>query len=61
VEAFIGTICENTNLMTIRGKQGEILRFENNGDIFVHGNLVENDAQVVSAFREFLTEQGLLR
>ena len=25
----------------------EILRFENNGDIFVHGKLVENDKQVV--------------
>jgi len=32
----------------------EIMRFNDNGDIFVKGKLIENDKQVVDALREFL-------
>lgn len=47
-------IPNNTDsLLTVAGESGELLRFENNGNIFVHGKLVENDREVVEAFREF--------
>lgn len=39
----------------------EMLRFENNGDIFVKDKLVENDKEIVDAFHVFLRQQGLLR
>lgn len=32
----------------------EVMRFENNGDIFVKGNKVENNSKVVSSFKEWL-------
>jgi len=35
----------------------ETLVLEENGDIFVHGNLVENDKEVVQALREFILNQ----
>lgn len=30
------------------------LKLESNGDIYIHGRLVENDKEVVNAIREFL-------
>lgn len=39
----------------------EILKFCQNGDIFIKGNLVENDKEVVDAMREFLMLQGFLK
>jgi hypothetical protein len=49
------------SIMTLTGKDGEeVLRFETNGDIFVHGKLVESDKEVVDGFRYFLNSQGLL-
>ena len=35
----------------------ELLRFCENGDIFVNGKLVENDKEVVDGLREFLKGQ----
>jgi hypothetical protein len=32
----------------------EVLKFCNNGDIYLRGKLIENDKQVVDGFREFL-------
>lgn len=47
-------------MLTLLDKNGiEILRFENDGDIFIHNKLIENDKQVVDGFREFLNAQGL--
>jgi len=40
------------------GKGNEVLRFETNGDIYLHDKLIENDKQVVDGFREFLCKQG---
>lgn len=31
-----------------------ILELKDNGDIFVHGKLIENDKEVVTALKEFL-------
>lgn len=39
----------------------EILRLCTNGDIYVHGKLVENDKEVVDAMREFLCGTGHLK
>lgn len=36
----------------------EILRFDCNGDIYVKGNLAENDKSVVDGFRDFLKSYG---
>lgn len=47
---------ESSNLLVISGDDGEILRFERNGDIYVKGRLVENDKEVVEGFREFLSQ-----
>jgi hypothetical protein len=42
------------NSITFNGEQEEILRLEADGDIFVHGQPVENDKEVVEALRLFL-------
>jgi hypothetical protein len=36
----------------------EILRFEQNGEIYIKGDLVTNDLDVVDGFRDFLNSQG---
>lgn len=36
----------------------EIIRLQPNGDIFVHGRLVENDKEVVEGMRKFLLSHG---
>lgn len=38
----------------------EILRFENDGNIYLHGKLIAEDIEVVQGFREFLQSQGFL-
>lgn len=43
----------DTSLFEIRNEYNELLRFERNGDIFVKGKLIENDKEVVDAFREY--------
>lgn len=49
-------------IMTINGiSNQEILRFEPNGDIFVHGRLVINDREITDGFREFLGQQGFIK
>jgi hypothetical protein len=40
--------------MELRGENKEILRFEENGDIFIHGELAENNKQIIDGFKEFL-------
>ena len=49
-ESFNGAIIFNPG-------EKEIIRLENNGDIFVKGKLVENDKEVVDGLREFLKVQ----
>lgn len=39
----------------------EVLKLCENGDIFVKGRLVENDKEVINAFREFLKSHGFLK
>ena len=41
-------------VLVFRNEQIEILRFSDNGDIFVKGKLVENDKEIVEGLREFL-------
>ena len=41
--------------------QGDILRFDRNGDIYVRGNLIENDHEVVDGFRDFLKSRNLIK
>jgi len=49
-------------IMTIYNAENEeILRFENNGDIYLHNKLIENDLQVVEGFKEFLIQNGLYK
>lgn len=42
-----------SSIFHIRTGGEELLRFERNGDIYVKGKLIENDKQVVEAFREY--------
>jgi len=47
------------SIMTLYGTDTqEILRFEPNGDIFIHGKLSANDREITDGFREFLGQQG---
>lgn len=48
-----------SNILTLNSASKEILRFEQNGDIYLHNKLIENDKQVVDGFREFLKSQNL--
>jgi hypothetical protein len=43
-------------IFSVHGKDGpvEVLRFKDNGDIFVQGRLAENDKEVVEGIRIFL-------
>ena len=40
-----------------RGKDSEILRLDPNGDIFVHGKLVENNKEVVNGMIDLLKQR----
>ena len=42
--------------LVIKVGEREIMRFEANGDIFVHGNLIENDVAVLDGFKEWLRD-----
>jgi hypothetical protein len=37
------------------------ITLNSNGDIYVKGNLVKNDLEVVNAMREFLIKSGMLK
>ena len=41
------------DIFTIINDGKELLKFERNGDIYVKGKLIENDKEVVNAFREY--------
>ena len=41
--------------------EAPILELKANGDIYVKGELVENDIEVVDAMRDFLIYQGFLK
>jgi hypothetical protein len=46
-------------IFRIHGFDDEILRFESDGNIYLHGELIENDKELVDGFREFLRQQNL--
>ena len=51
----------NDSTMLEFKKLGEpFLSFKENGDIFVHGRLVENDKEVVEGMRKFLKTTGII-
>lgn len=50
-------LAENAIIFNVDGLDVPVLELRQNGDIFVKGNLVENDVQVVEALREFITAQ----
>jgi hypothetical protein len=52
---------KETSTIFYINNQEEILKICANGDIFVKGNLVENDKEVVDALREFLKSHGYLK
>ena len=54
----IDRVSDHSVLQLFAKENQEILRFERNGDIFLHGKLIENDKQVVDGFKEFLKSQG---
>ena len=39
----------------------ELLKLCQNGEIYVKGNLIKSDIEVVDALREFLKHQGFLK
>jgi hypothetical protein len=53
-EIYLSDVTEQSNSISFNGEQEEILRLEPNGDIFVHGQPVDNDQEVVEALKLFL-------
>jgi len=51
---------EDTDIVFFSNDAEEILRLCDNGDIYVHGHLVENDQDVVDGLREFLKKSGYI-
>jgi hypothetical protein len=53
----------NTNSICFKlyNTKEPIIHIKNNGDIYVKGNLIENDIELVNALREFLKETGYLK
>lgn len=47
---------EPTSISFITNNGEAVLKLAQNGDIFVHGRLAENDIEVVNAMRTFLRE-----
>lgn len=53
---------EKDNIVfTVENGAREVIRLAANGDIFVHGRLIENDKEIVEGFRDFLRQAGLYR
>jgi translation initiation factor 2 beta subunit (eIF-2beta)/eIF-5 len=50
-----------TSFSKVDKSNKSILKLCPNGDIFVHGKLVENDKEVVEGLRDFLLKQGLIK
>jgi len=48
---------ENSIIFNIDGLEVPVLELRQNGDIYVKGNLVENDVEVVDALRLFVQQQ----
>ncbi len=58
-QTYSKVISQKSSIMTLQGIDNkEILRFEPNGNIFIHGKLVTNDREITDGFREFLGQQG---
>ena len=53
-------ITEDTDIVFYSNDAEEILRLCDNGDIYVHGHLAENDKDVVDGLREFLKRSGYI-
>jgi hypothetical protein len=49
----------NTITLQNNGESTPIIELKANGDIYVKGNLIENDKEVVDAMREFLNKANL--
>ena len=49
----------NTITFKNNGESTPIIELKANGDIYVKGNLIENDKEVVDAMREFLNKANL--
>jgi hypothetical protein len=49
----------NTITFQNNGESTPIIELKANGDIYVKGNLIENDKEVVDAMREFLNKANL--
>lgn len=51
---------QKETVLTLRSKTGvEILRFENEGDIYLKNEFVTNDFQIIEGFREYLRQYKL--
>jgi len=37
------------------------IKIEQNGDIYIKGNLIENDKEIVEGFREFFKTYGFIK
>jgi len=55
------TFPQEKNSIVFTQTNKEIIKFCENGDIFVKEKLVENDKEVVAALRDFLKETGFLK
>ncbi|MCK9567707.1 hypothetical protein M0R72_02005 [Candidatus Pacearchaeota archaeon] len=47
------SLSAGTFAVAVNGCDGEIIKIKDNGDIFVKGNLITNDMEVVEGFKEF--------
>lgn len=56
VETTQQNLPEGSIIFNVDSLDVPILELRQNGDIFVKGNLVENDIEVVDALRVFLSE-----
>jgi len=55
---MIADTVPSNSIMMLHSEDEEVMRFENNGDIYVHGKLVTNDMQVVDGMRLLLSNYG---
>jgi hypothetical protein len=61
VEGLTAYNLEPPSVIQFRKQGQSILKFAENGDIFIHGRLAENDKEVVEGMRQFLMGTGIIK
>ena len=52
---------QDKSVWQINSESEELMKFMQNGDIYIRGKLIENDREVVQGMRDFLSSMGFIQ